>query len=78
MQVEVDRGAAGETLEPAVTHARYLLVGRILGLFVALFLVVFGYIKLEESLMRGYYTTLLRLGAGTVVLSGGVGPFLWP
>ena len=41
-------------LEPAVTQ-RHLLVGRILGSFVALFLVVFGYIKLEE--LNGAATT---------------------
>ncbi len=73
MQVEVDE-ARRARLEPAVTQ-RHLLVGRILGSFVALFLVVFGYIKLEE-LTRGYYTTLLRLGAGTVVLLAVLGLFL--
>ena len=41
----------------------------------ALFLVVFGYIKLEWPLTRGYYTTLLRLGAGAVVLLTVLGLF---
>ena len=36
---------------------------------------VFGYIKLEE-LTRGYYTTLLRVGAGAVVLLAVLGLFL--
>jgi hypothetical protein len=74
MQEKVDE-ARRKDLEPEVTK-RHLLVGRILGSFVALFLVIFGYIKLEE-LTRGYYTTLLRVGAGAVVLLAVVGLF-WP
>ncbi len=73
MQTKVD-AARRARLEPAVTQ-RHLLVGRILGSFVALFLVVFGYVKLEE-LTRGYYTMLLRLGAGAVVLLAVLGLFL--
>ncbi len=73
LQVKVDE-ARRTRLEPIVSQ-RHLLVGRILGSFVALFLVIFGYIKLEE-LTRGYYTTLLRMGAGAVVLLAVLGLFL--
>ena len=66
--------ARSARLEP-IRSQRHLLVGRILGSFVALFLVIFGYIKLEE-LTRGYYTTLLRMGAGAVVLMAVLGLFL--
>lgn len=73
MQEKVNEERQKE-LAPEVWN-RHLLVGRILGSFVALFLVVFGYIKLEE-LTRGYYTTLLRLGAGAVVVLAVAGLFL--
>ena len=61
-------------LEGPVTW-RHLFVGRALGSLVALFLVVFGYLRLEE-LTRGYYTTLLRLGAAGVMLMTVMGLFL--
>jgi hypothetical protein len=75
MQERVDAERKKE-LEPAVTQ-RHWLAARILASFIALFLVIFGYIKLEE-LTRGYYTTLLRLGAGAVVVLAVLGLFLTP
>jgi hypothetical protein len=65
LQVVVD-----EAREQAQEHTifwRHLLLGRILAALVALFLIVGGYLRLEE-MTRGYYTTLLRVGAGAVML----------
>ena len=73
IQVQVDE-ARKSALEPAVSW-RHAFVGRALGSLVALFLVVFGYLRLEE-LTRGYYTLLLRLGAVGVVLMTVMGLFL--
>jgi hypothetical protein len=73
MQGEVDE-ARRKAMEPTVTW-RHALFGRILAVFVALFLVIVGYIRLEE-LTRGYYTVLLRLGAGAVVLLAVLGVFM--
>jgi hypothetical protein len=72
MQEQIDE-ARKSALEPTVSW-RHALVGRVLGSLVALFLVVFGYLRLEE-LTRGYYTLLLRLGAVGVMLTV-VGLFL--
>jgi hypothetical protein len=73
MQGKVDE-ARERALEPVVTE-RHAIVGRFLAAFVALFLVMAGYLRLEE-LTRGYYTTLLRLGAAAVVLLTVLGLFL--
>jgi hypothetical protein len=42
---------------------RQLLAARVLAGLVALLVVATGYLRLEDA-TRGYYTTLLRLGAG--------------
>jgi len=77
MQDKVDEARKKDPeLEKSVTQ-RHWLVYRILVSFLALFLVIFGYIKLEE-LTRGYYTMLLRLGAGAVVLLTVLALFLLP
>jgi hypothetical protein len=73
IQDQIDE-ARKQALEPAVSW-RHTFVGRALGSLVALFLVVFGYLRLEE-LTRGYYTTLLRLGAAGVMLMTVMGLFL--
>jgi hypothetical protein len=65
LQTKVDQ--AREQAQENVIFWRHLLVGRILAALVALFLIVSGYLRLEE-LTRGYYTTLLRVGAGAVLL----------
>jgi hypothetical protein len=65
LQTEVDQ--AREQAQENVIFWRHLLVGRVLAALVALFLIVSGYIRLEE-MTRGYYTTLLRVGAGAVLL----------
>jgi hypothetical protein len=65
MQDKVD-AARKRAMEPVVSE-RLAWAGRLLAALVALSLVVAGYLRLEE-LTRGYYTTLLRLGAGAVVL----------
>ena len=62
---EVDQ--AREQAQENVIYWRHLLVGRILAALVALFLIVSGYLRLEE-LTHGYYTTLLRVGAGAALL----------
>jgi hypothetical protein len=46
---------------------RQYLTGKVLIGLVALFAVVAGYLRLEEA-MRGYYTRMLRLAAGGLVL----------
>ncbi len=61
--VDKDREQAQENL----IFWRHLILGRILAALVALFLIVMGYLRLEE-LTRGYYTTLLRVVAGTALL----------
>jgi hypothetical protein len=73
MQEQVNE-ARQKGLEPVVSE-RHLIVGRVLAAFVAVFLVVVGYLRLEE-LTRGYYTTLLRLGAGAVLALTVLGLFL--
>jgi hypothetical protein len=73
MQERVNE-AQRKALEPVVSE-RHFLVGRVLAAFVAVFLVMAGYLRLEE-LTRGYYTTLLRLGAGAVVVLTVLGLFL--
>jgi hypothetical protein len=65
LQIDVDQ--AREQAQENAVFWRHLLVGRILAALVALFLIVGGYLRLEE-LTRGYYTTLLRVGAGAVML----------
>ena len=65
LQADVDQ--AREQAQENVVFWRHLVVGRILVALVALFLIVSGYLRLEE-LTRGYYTTLLRVGAGAVML----------
>jgi hypothetical protein len=65
LQVDVDQ--AREQSQASALYSRHLILGRILAAFVALFLIVGGYLRLEE-LTRGYYTTLLRVGAGAVML----------
>jgi hypothetical protein len=65
LQADVDQ--AREQAQENVIFWRHLVVGRILAALVALFLIVSGYLRLEE-LTRGYYTTLLRVGAGAVML----------
>jgi hypothetical protein len=65
LQTEVDQ--AREQAQENVIFWRHLLVGRVLAVLVALFLIVSGYLRLEE-MTRGYYTTLLRVGAGAVLL----------
>jgi len=73
IQEQVDK-ARKIAMEPTVSW-RHIFIGRVLASLVALFLVVFGYLRLEE-LTRGYYTTLLRLTAAGVVLATVVGLFL--
>jgi hypothetical protein len=65
LQAEVDQ--AREQAQANVLYWRHLLVGRILAALVALFLIVGGYLRLEE-MTRGYYTTLLRVVAGAALL----------
>ncbi len=65
LQTEVDQ--AREQAQESVVFWRHLVAGRILAGLVALLLIVSGYLRLEE-LTRGYYTTLLRVGAGAVLL----------
>ena len=65
LQIDVDQ--AREQAQENAVFWRHLLLGRILAALVALFLIVGGYLRLEE-LTRGYYTTLLRVGAGAVML----------
>jgi hypothetical protein len=65
LQAEVDQ--AREQAQANVLYWRHLLVGRILAALVALFLIVGGYLRLEE-MTRGYYTTMLRVGAGAVLV----------
>ena len=73
MQEKVNE-ARRKALEPVVSE-RHLIAGRILAALVAVFLVMAGYLRLEE-LTRGYYTTLLRLGAGAVLALTVLGLFL--
>jgi hypothetical protein len=61
--VDKDREQAQENL----IFWRHLILGRILAALVALFLIVMGYLRLEE-LTRGYYTTLLRVVAGAALV----------
>jgi hypothetical protein len=65
LQIDVDQ--ARDQAQENTVFWRHLLLGRILAALVALFLIVGGYLRLEE-LTRGYYTTLLRVGAGAVML----------
>ena len=65
LQVDVDQ--AREQSQANALFWRHLLVGRILAALVALFLIVGGYLRLEE-LTRGYYTTMLRVGVGAVLV----------
>jgi hypothetical protein len=65
LQVDVDQ--AREQSQANALYWRRLLVGRILAALVALFLIVGGYLRLEE-MTRGYYTTLLRVGTGAALL----------
>jgi hypothetical protein len=69
LQVDVDQAQeqAREQAQENAVFWRHILLGRILAALVALFLIVGGYLRLEE-LTRGYYTTLLRVGAGAVML----------
>jgi hypothetical protein len=53
---------------------RHLVLARLLGWMVVLLLVVAGYLRLED-MTRGYATTLLRLGAFTLVAVAGAA--LW-
>jgi len=73
MQEQVNE-ARRKSLAPIVSE-RHLIVGRVLAGLVAVFLVMAGYLRLEE-LTRGYYTTLLRLGAGAVLALTVLGLFL--
>jgi hypothetical protein len=75
LQPEVDR-ARRQALEQ-VQYQRHGLVARALTALVALCLVIMGYLRLED-LTRGYYTILLRLGAGALVLATVVGLLLLP
>ena len=54
---------------------RLAVAARVLAGLVALCLVVVGYLRLED-LTRGYYTALLRLGAGVALLLTVAGLFL--
>jgi hypothetical protein len=65
MQKEVNR--LQDAGREEVVKQREWLLAKIVGGLVALCLVVAGYIKLEEA-TRGYYTTLLRVAAGGLVL----------
>jgi hypothetical protein len=65
LQADVDQ-AREQALENVIMW-RHILVGRALAALVALFLIALGYLRLEE-LTRGYYTTLLRVGAGAVLV----------
>ncbi len=75
LQPELDR-ARRQALEQ-VRFQREGLAARALAALVALCLVVLGYLRLED-LTRGYYTVLLRLTAGAVVLLTLAGLFLLP
>ena len=65
LQPEVDRKLREG--RDQIQFWRNALAARLLGALVALCLVVAGYLRLED-LTHGYYTALLRLGAGAVVL----------
>ena len=73
LQPEVDRKL--REARDQVQFQRNGLAARALAALVALCLVVGGYLRLED-LTRGYYTALLRLGAGAVVLLTVAGLFL--
>ena len=73
LQPEVDRQL--REARDQVQFQRNALAARVLAGLVALCLVVTGYLRLED-LTRGYYTVLLRLGAGAVVLLTVAGLFL--
>jgi hypothetical protein len=70
MQEEVNKVQANA--KEGVIWQRLLLAARILAGLVVLALVVAAYIRLEEA-TRGYYTVLLRLTAGGVVMLAAVG-----
>ena len=65
LQPEVDRKL--REARDQVQFQRNAVAARVLAGLVALCLVVAGYLRLED-LTRGYYTALLRLCAGAVVL----------
>ena len=75
LQPELDR-ARRQALEQ-VRFQRQGVAARALAALVALCLVVLGYLRLED-LTRGYYTVLLRLTAGAVVLLTLAGLLLLP
>ncbi len=66
-KLQVDFDQAREHTAANALYWRHLLVGCIMAALVALFLIVSGYLRLEE-MTRGYYTTLLRVGAGAALL----------
>jgi hypothetical protein len=70
MQEEVRK--VQEKAKEGVVRQREFLAGLVLAGLVVVLLVVASYIKLEEA-TRGYYTLLLRLAAGGVVLLTVVG-----
>jgi hypothetical protein len=77
MDLTVTAGQAEEIQKVARQHRmtqRQWLLGRVLVGLVALLLVAGGYLRLEEA-TRGYYTTLLRAAALTVLALVGAG--LW-
>jgi hypothetical protein len=79
-QLEVNSTQAEEMRQVARGQRmvqRHLVFARILGGLVCLFVVAGGYLRLEEA-TRGYYTTLLRLAALTVLALVGVGLWLLP
>ena len=65
LQTEVDQ--AREQAQENIVFGRHVLAGCILAALVALSLIISGYLRLEE-LTRGYFTTLLRVGAGAMLL----------
>ena len=73
LQPEVDRQR--KRMQDQVVYARLGVALRILAGLVALCLVVVGYLRLED-LTRGYYTAVLRLGAGLALLLTVAGLFL--
>jgi hypothetical protein len=77
VKVELTRQVVQEMVGEARTermHDRQLLLARLLAGAVAVLLVTAGYLRLEDA-TRGYYTTLLRIGAAGVVAVVGAG--LW-
>jgi hypothetical protein len=75
MQLEINSDQARQMQQKAREArmtSRHLLLAKVLGGLVSVFLVAGGYLRLEEA-TRGYYTRMLRLTAIGIVLVVGIG-----